>query len=138
MTLNSLRSRVRRLEERRAKASQPSLAERLRQARERLEALTPQQRAAERCQWLAAAVAALKGPEPEGDDTAARIERARHRFGRDHLAAMASLDEPDLVEPSPFDLDAHGRWHDQQHNRAAARRYLADVALAGDHLKEIS
>ena len=136
MTLSSLRNRVRRLELRRAEVARPSIAERMRSARQRWDALTPQEQAAERCQRLAEAVAALRTPEPDDDSLAARLERSRRRCGRRHLAAMASLDEPDLTEPSPFDVAAYGAWSDQQHNRTAARRYLADVALAGDLLKE--
>lgn len=135
MTLNSsLRSRVRRLEARRAEAARPGMAELMRQARARLQAMTPAQRAAERCQFIARAVEAFDQPEPTGDDLGSRIDRAMWRTGRDHRAAMASLDEPDLIEPSPLDLTAHGAWSDQQHNRKAACQYLADVALAGDLL----
>jgi hypothetical protein len=135
MTLNSsLRSRVRRLEARRAEAARPGMAELMRQARARLNAMTPAQRAAERCQSVARGVAALELPTPNGDSMEDRLMRIRVRRGRRHLSAMASLDEPDLVEPSPFDVEAHCAWADQKHRRREAREYLADVALAGDLL----
>jgi hypothetical protein len=65
MALNSsLRNRIRRLEERHAEASRPSTSDLLRQARECLQAMTPQQRAAERCQFIARAVEAASRPKP--------------------------------------------------------------------------
>lgn len=148
MQLNaSLRSRLRRIRERMEEVRSLGFAERLRQARERWHALTEQQQAAERCRWLDEAVAALRQPEPPGDDIGARVLRARRSAGRTHLAAMASLEEPDLVEPGPLmpnasanDMEARCAaviaWSNQQHNRKAARQYLADVAFAGDLLKE--
>ncbi|MFG6428407.1 hypothetical protein [Roseateles sp. LYH14W] len=148
MALNSsLRNRVRRLEERQADAAQPTIAERLRRARERWRAMTPQQRAAERCQRAARGVALVALPEPTGEDVESRLVRASRWQGQRHLAAMASLHEPDLAEPGPLppnatvrDMDARciamADWSDQQRNREAARQYLADVALAGDLFKE--
>lgn len=138
MTISSLRNRVRRLERLQDQADRPSIAERLRRARERWEALTPQQQAAERCRRVSEAVASLQAPERHGDDL-----EARRRLGLRHLAAMASLDEPDLpvapaLTPDMRAADMEARivadvaWYDQQHRRAEARRYLADVALAGD------
>ena len=97
--------------------------------------LARRHRAAERCERVALAIASLNGPEPEGwSMEEIRQRRLRHR-GYRHLAAMASLDEPDLVEPSPFDMEDHAAWRNQQRNRAAAKAYLADRALAGDLLK---
>ena len=63
-----------------------------------------------------------------------RLRRMRHR-GYRHIAAMASLQEQDLVEPSPFDIEDYAAWRNQQRNRTAAKAYLADRALAGDLLK---
>lgn len=145
MTLSSLRNRVRRLEE--SCASRPRFAQLLRRARERWESMTSQQQAAERCKDASEAVASLQGGEYRGDDLEARLERARRRSGVRHLAAMAALDEPDLPVPPALSSDmraadmearivADVAWHDQQHRRAEARRYLADVALAADLFKE--
>ncbi|WP_273487646.1 hypothetical protein [Roseateles chitosanitabidus] len=98
--------------------------------------LARRQRAAERCKRVAQAVATLEGPEPQGwSMEEIRLRRMRHR-GYRHLAAMASLEEQDLVEPSPFDIEDHAAWRSQQRSRAAAKAYLADRALAGDLLKE--
>jgi hypothetical protein len=51
---------------------------------------------------------------------------------------MASLEAPDLTEPSPLDVEARAAWRAQQRHRVFARAYLADVALAGDLVKEAS
>ncbi|MBO9685666.1 MAG: hypothetical protein J7598_03555 [Mitsuaria chitosanitabida] len=149
MALNaSLRTRVRRAREQMADSARSlGIAERLRQARERWLVLTERQQAAERCRRIDAAVAALRQPEPRGDDIGAQLLLARRSAGLRHLAAMASLEEPDLAEPGPLMSNARAHdmearcaavvaWSAQQHNRKSARQYLADVALAGELLKE--
>ncbi len=149
MALNaSLHRRVRQIQERMVDHELSlGIAERLRQARERWDGLTEQQRAAERCRTLARDVAELDRPEPHGDDLVSRLLRARRSSGRRHLAALASLHEPDLLEPAPLEPNATARdmearcdavnaWSQQLHNRKAARQHLADLALAGDLLKE--
>ncbi|MFG6428408.1 hypothetical protein [Roseateles sp. LYH14W] len=100
--------------------------------------LTPHQQAAERCKAIVAAVESLEGPEPVGESLAAiRAHRVRNR-GRLHVAAMASLKEPTLPEPSPLDVEARAAWRNQLRHRAFGRAYLADLALAGDLMKEPS
>jgi hypothetical protein len=106
----SLLTRVKRLEAARGAKRQAGLAERLRLARVRREAMSEGERAAHRCRSIEADIATLSEPDEQPDTMGARIQRAHRRMARMHIEGLRLLSAPDLVEPDPRSGEPHWAW----------------------------